>query len=94
VPCVAEKENFGAGTTCLIAAAAAVKLAPGWWKVAAAAGVLSCLLWIDSARRQLSDCLRAQGRTAEADILDYHGQEIDAEINYLKSLGVSATAAG
>lgn len=86
--CVAEKENLAAGVTCLVGAGGSLALAPGWWKLAAAAGVLSCALWIDSARRQMEDCLRAQGRVAEADILQYRGAEIDAEINYLRSLGV------
>jgi hypothetical protein len=90
MPCLSEKENLGAGITCVIGAGTSVVLAPGWWKLGAAAGVLSCLLWVDSARRALEACTRAQGRVAEADILSYRGAEIDAEINYLRSLGVQA----
>ena len=88
--CEAEKENVGAGTTCLIAASAGTYLAPGWWKLAFGAGILSCLLWIDSARRQLEDCMRNAGKHAEADILKTHGDQIATEVAYLQSLGFQA----
>lgn len=90
--CEAEKENLGAGLACLPAAAAAVKFLPGWWKLAGAAGVLSCLLWIDSARRSLAECQRREGRTSEADALDQWGEQLVAEIDYLRSLGVPEQA--
>ena len=88
--CVAEKENLGAAILCAVGGVAGIAGAPGWWKLAAVGGFLGCLLWIDSARRQVADCLRAAGRTAEADILEQQGQQLQADIAYLQSLGVQA----
>ena len=88
--CESEKENWAAGLTCIIGAGAGLVLAPGWWKLAAAAGVLSCMLWCDSARRAMEECMRANGKHAEADILSQHGEKLAAEISYLQSLGIQA----
>jgi hypothetical protein len=90
--CEAEKENLAAALACMPAAVAAVKFTPGWWKIATASGILACLLWADSARRSLAECQRREGKTAEADALDQWGDQLVAEIDYLRSLGVPEQA--
>ena len=88
--CESEKENWAAGITCCISAGAGLVLAPGWWKLAAGAGALSCILWADSARRQMEECMRNAGHHAEADTLKQHGDRLAAEAEYLQSLGIQA----
>jgi uncharacterized membrane protein len=58
----------------------------GWLTVAAAFGVLGSIAWAISAWMDLSECLQAAGRHAEADAARQHAQALQTEYDKLRQL--------
>ena len=90
--CEAEHDAYQAALLIILGTALASAAAPGWWKVGALASFIGACLNFRAAARRLADCFRAHGLHAEADLLDEHMERLAAEVDYLHSLGVPATA--
>jgi hypothetical protein len=89
--CETEKETFTAAVVGTISATAGVIfVAPGWWKLAGIGTILAGAMTMDVAQKKYAECLRAQGKHAEADILDQHEMQLAADIARLRALAPNA----
>jgi hypothetical protein len=90
--CEAEIDAYKAALIIIFGTALASMAAPGWWKIGAVATFIGACLNFRAAARRLADCMRSNGLHFQADILEEHMERLTAEVDYLHSLGVPATA--